>query len=361
MRREQPDRVPVCPRGLDVLSKLYGLLDWRKRLQACKDFGFDFTDFFTIPMKPHPSVRIKEKRWDLGEYELVKMEYETPKGQLTQSERKYKPSSGKYVPNPLTTATVEEFLVKGPEDLEKLEYLYAVPEEEAIETFRNVKGEVGEEGVPFGMVYSPTCLAVKHYGLENLLEASLQNPEFVRRLHAVYKKASIRQTELLLEIGAEVIYMDTTYTSAELWSPKLFKEVVLEAIKEQIALAHEAGRMFAYFLCGYCRPFVDILRESGIDVISPVAPPPTGDVDLAEAKTLLGKGMCLWGGINVSYDMRTGTPESIRRKVQEAIQKAGTDGGYILGFESALYEWVPMENVIEFFKAAKEFGKYPLS
>ena len=119
--RQEPDTVPVCPCGLDVLTKIYGKpWNWQKRLQASMDLDFDHTDFFQIPMPPASSMRVSEGRRDFGEYELVTTTYETPKGTLIQREKRYRNRAGKHVTHHLTTVTVEEFLVKDRVDLEKL-------------------------------------------------------------------------------------------------------------------------------------------------------------------------------------------------------------------------------------------------
>ena len=79
-------------------------------------------------------------------------------------------------------------------------------------------------------------------------------------------------------------------------------------------------------------------------------------IDMARAKKILGKTVCIAGNMPVSI-LQVGTVDDVKKKCKELIDAAGTDGGYILAPASALDEVNP-ENLKAMIEFTKEYGKY---
>ena len=79
-------------------------------------------------------------------------------------------------------------------------------------------------------------------------------------------------------------------------------------------------------------------------------------IDMARAKEVLGKTVCLAGNMPVSI-LQVGTVDDVKKKCKELIDAAGKDGGYILAPASALDEVNP-ENLKAMIEFTKEYGKY---
>jgi uroporphyrinogen-III decarboxylase len=78
--------------------------------------------------------------------------------------------------------------------------------------------------------------------------------------------------------------------------------------------------------------------------------------DMARAKEILGKTVCISGNMPVSV-LQVGTVDDVKKVCKQLIDVAGKDGGYIMGPASSLDEVNP-ENLKAMIDFTKEYGKY---
>jgi hypothetical protein len=79
-------------------------------------------------------------------------------------------------------------------------------------------------------------------------------------------------------------------------------------------------------------------------------------IDMARAKEILGKTVCIAGNVPVSV-LQVGTPDDVKAICKQLIDTAGKDGGYILSPASALDEVKP-ENLKTMIDFTKDYGRY---
>jgi uroporphyrinogen decarboxylase len=97
--------------------------------------------------------------------------------------------------------------------------------------------------------------------------------------------------------------------------------------------------------------------DLGIDVLHPLEPLPATDMPAVKAE--FGAQVSFIGGIDISHAM-LGSTNDVIGEVKKRIRQLGHQGGYILAPSNHLQADVPPENVVTLYKAATEFGKYPL-
>jgi hypothetical protein len=78
--------------------------------------------------------------------------------------------------------------------------------------------------------------------------------------------------------------------------------------------------------------------------------------DMARAKEILGKTVCIAGNMPVSV-LQVGTADDVKKITKQLIDTVGKDGGYIMAPASALDEVNP-ENMKTWIEFTKEYGKY---
>ena len=80
------------------------------------------------------------------------------------------------------------------------------------------------------------------------------------------------------------------------------------------------------------------------------------DVDMKEAKRIVGKDHCISGGLS-SQVLRLGTPQQVKDAVKELFDICAVDGGYIFDLSDTIDD-VPAANVEAMMETAFDYGKY---
>jgi len=163
---------------------------------------------------------------------------------------------------------------------------------------------------------------------------------------------------VMLEEGVRYFYSSWYAHSLSVgWSPQIFREWFLPMIKSHVELVHSYDGIVDYYDDGKHMGIVEMLLETGVDVLETCAPPPVGDVDLAEARKICGNKMTLMGHTDLIYVIKEGTAEDVREAVRRACNIGGGDGCFILGTSDSIREGTPLENIDAYFKYGREYGK----
>jgi uroporphyrinogen-III decarboxylase len=367
IRHSEPDYVPVGPRVWAWVLEHYGSCSWLHVLRAAGEFDFDPLIYIENPYPNYISdlrascedlrqvqADMQVERFDT--YTLVRRTIRTPVGTLSDALKYYKPNTGYGIdPNPHWS----ERLVKQPGDIAALAHLLPVPEPARYVDVRAIQDAIGEDALLHVYIHSPldhqAGWAVE---LTDLMVDSIERPEFVRDLLALFQQHTLAHMRATLRAGIRAIFVPWYFASLSAgWSPAFYQRFILPLVKEQVALVHELGGLYHYYDDGKMMRILPQLAEAGVDLVSTLAPPPMGDVDLAEAKAEVGHRLCLNGNIDLLNVIKNGTPRLIRDKVRQAILDAAPGGGFILGSSDSIRE-APLENVHAYFEAARRYGDY---
>jgi len=374
IRFQGPDRVPVSPRFWRYLLKHEGTQRHEAYLKYAQLYRLD--PLLALPagrghMLPGPGadytplapeIHVDERREVRGDLTVFRRTIETPAGQLTDETHVPK-RGGEYgiAPNDL----IKEYLVKGPEDLPALERLVTAWTGAAtVPDYRARAAEIGSRALLCASVQS----ALSHnagdaYPLMDMMVDMRLRPQFVHDLVDVFHRPLMDATRLAVERGAEMVYSSTFFESMSMgWSPAMHREFFLPRIKAHVDLVHSHGALYHLYDDGKVRLTLQAYREIGVDLISTVCPPPSGDVTPGQARAIAGSDLCLNGGIDTVNVVWRGTPETIDAAVRDAIHDAALpEGGYILGTSDSITEETPPDNFRAFFDAADRYGIAPTS
>jgi hypothetical protein len=353
--------VPVCPRGIQPLRQVYGG-EWpsqRDMIVAGRELDFDCVLTWSPGEKYAPEVRIVEADGHSNDgTPLRRTLLETSRGSLERIGYKTGPMiAGAHISS-LTSAAPGEGMVTCERDVEILEVVYRRTAPEDVRVFAELESEMGSGGLVQGEVANPVNLAVRDVGLENLMLMYMDDRALAGRILAVYQSVALWQEEALLDAGAPIIYSDGVWCTTDLWSRPQIDDLIAPLIREQAALAHQAGAYFHLFMDGNCMAALESVAQMGVDILSPLETPPSGDANVAEAKRRIGDSVCLWGGVNAYWDVMHGSKDRVREAVRAAISAGAAGGGYVLSTADSVYEPCPLDNVREFLLAGREYGRY---
>jgi uroporphyrinogen-III decarboxylase len=139
--------------------------------------------------------------------------------------------------------------------------------------------------------------------------------------------------------------------------PSYFRELVVDYDKELVKLVHQHSHLASMHCHGKVSELLESMAEIGFDGLHPIEPPPSGDVDIAEAKRRIGGKVCLIGNLQLDDLVRCGEKE-LEWKCKEVISKAAPGGGYILEPTATPLPDTPIKNLISFVKAGRKYGTY---
>jgi len=329
LRREQPDRVPIWELIINepTLSGIFGEIGY---FTLAEKLGLDAVTVFENHRREEPGNGVFKDEWGIS----WGME---PCG----------------VPYPVggpikTKADLDSYKAPDPDADYRLDTL-----RDAVRRFK------GEKAI---VLCSHEAFEFSHYlyGMNNLLMAYVEDPEFVHRLARVivdYKKAVLHRA---VDEGVDVIVSgdDYAFKTAPLMSPTYFAEYCAPYIKEMADAAHERGVPFIKHTDGFIWPILDSIVEAGADAIDPIEP--IAGMDIGEVKARYGDRVAVVGNVDCTHILPHGTREEVIDAVKETIAKASVGGGHVIASSNSIHPGVKPENYRTMVEAAQEFGVYPL-
>ena len=154
----------------------------------------------------------------------------------------------------------------------------------------------------------------------------------------------------LLRCGDDVANQNAMMFQPDLWRKMMYP--LWASIWRRVKEIHP-GIATYYHSDGNIMVAVDDLVEAGLDVLNPLQPECL-DIDTIHRK--YGRRLTFDGTIGTQSTMPFGTPESVRRRVKEVIDKYGREGGLMISPTHVLEPDVPLANVDAFFEACREYG-----
>jgi hypothetical protein len=181
-------------------------------------------------------------------------------------------------------------------------YLDDIRIEPDYELLANAMAEHGENALllPLVGLFMKTGFQsmLEHWvGTEELVYALADFPETVLDVLGRLRYLDVLTVKIAARSPGEafIFWEDTSTTNI---SPKWFRAYVAPAIQEWAEILHANGKLLVHHACGHMRALLPVEAELGIDAIDSLTPPPTGDVELWEARNVLGQDVCIIGGID---------------------------------------------------------------
>jgi uroporphyrinogen decarboxylase len=243
---------------------------------------------------------------------------------------------------------------------------FQMPDFSRPDRYDGVKNLIAEYGEEYGIMGGVACtlfeLAWYLRGLQQVLMDAVLSKDF---LHAYLDKL-MGWIEVagrkLTELGVDIVWIGDDFGTQNrmLVRPELFREffkpryaklfAAWKAINPQVKIAFHSD--------GYIYPIIGDLVEIGLDILNPIQPK---SMDPAKVKKDFGKRLTLWGTVDIQEVLPFGTPQDVANEVKLRVATTAQGGGLILAPAHNIQPEVPLENVLAFYQAAKEYGRYPVA
>jgi len=339
LSRHVPDRVPVAAEFVPEVKKL--LME-----------HFHTDDYYDMCVKIGSDMLVYATGISTGFYLKEEGEYVCPWG---CGWKYFENGSGRY------TEIVNHPLADDPSGT-KLR-AYRTPDPDAPELYLPFRDLIRRYGKTHFICGSVACSIFEAawylHGMEETIEDMVLRPEYAEELFDKTMQFTLRSGLHLIDEGADMIWMgdDVGMQEQMLFSPAMWRELLKPRMAALISAykARNPRILIAYHSCGNIMPIIDDLIEIGLDVLNPIQP---HAMDPAEVKRKFGDRLAFWGSIDIQRTLPRGSREDIRAEVKLRMETIGKGGGLLLGPAHNVQSDTSLENILAFYEAAREFGKY---
>jgi 5-methyltetrahydrofolate--homocysteine methyltransferase len=151
---------------------------------------------------------------------------------------------------------------------------------------------------------------------------------------------------------------DIAHNNGLMIHPRYLRKYIFPFYKKLGDVCREKGLGYIFHSDGDCTEVMNDIIDCGYHGFNPIQP---NAMDIEDVKKRWGKKLCLIGNINLDSTMTTGTPEDVTAEVYERIRTLAPGGGYMVASSNSIPDYVPLENMKAMFKAALDYGKYPIA
>jgi uroporphyrinogen decarboxylase len=193
-------------------------------------------------------------------------------------------------------------------------------------------------------------------GMENVLMDYLINRPFIEKL---YDKLYELQGEILRRMtkaGMDMIGFegDIAMQHSLIMGPDTWRAVDKPRLAKVIASCKEINPNVHVFIHsdGDISEIMPDLIEIGFDVIDPIQPE---CMDPIEIKKLYGDKITLHRCGSLQRTLPFGTPKDCKKEAVTYIEQCGQNGGLVLGASNTIGYDVPVENVVAWYEAVRDY------
>lgn len=206
-------------------------------------------------------------------------------------------------------------------------------------------------------------LAWEMRGMENLLCDMMVDKAMANALLDKTLEIQMGLYDVMLEDAGKYVQMVETADDygtqrGPMMSAELFDEMILPRRKKLNEFIHSKAPQAKIFhhTCGSIYALLPNLIEAGVQVLNPVQPS-AAEMDTYRLQAEYGDQIIFHGGIDEQTALIFGE-DILKKEMAERIASLGKDGGYIMAPTSNFQDDMPLKNIVNFAKMAKELGKY---
>jgi hypothetical protein len=158
--------------------------------------------------------------------------------------------------------------------------------------------QVGTDGVVLAWTrMCPAHLLMREYtGYEKFYYELQDHPAQVEKLLTALTTLGEELQRIAVESPAVIVQHDGNY-DGQLTPPPIYRKYFLPFFQQFAAKLHATGKLFATHADGHNEGLLELLEESGFDIIEAFTPPPMTRVSIENARRVWGNRLAIWGGL----------------------------------------------------------------
>jgi uroporphyrinogen decarboxylase len=193
-------------------------------------------------------------------------------------------------------------------------------------------------------------------GLDNLLLALLADTQLAEYVMDKVLEANLQVVRNAIRAGAEVIVLgdDYAHNHGPMMSPAVFAQFIAPRLARMVEMIHDEGALCIKHSDGNIYPILDAIVATGPDGLNPIEP--VAGMTLSETRRRVGPRLCLVGNIDCGQLLCSGTPDEVRKAVQQAMEEGSAGGPFMLSSSNSIHSSCNPDNVLAMLDAAHAFN-----
>jgi len=337
----------MCPPDFDLAEKFVAYHDF---------FGFDV--LFTLGHIGDRYIPSSAENWEVTvtregyrdkQHRITTVR--TPEGELRQVMNFNRSSTY------LVVLAMEKYLIETRRDFEIFAKYVPPAEFMDCDLMRGARKAVGDKGLVNPCTHGAFNTLAQLRKLEDVMMDPLTDEGLYRAMVEFLLQWQMTLLREVIKAGADCIEIGGNMATSCV-VPELLRRYVREDENQMAREIHAAGAYVVYHNCGDAQKIMHLYNDMDIDVWGYLTGPPFGDVILDDVLRIIRPSMALRGNIDQVEFLRNATPEQVKQRVREVLERVKARGNWILSTTDFPFDGLPYENMHALAEAGREYGRY---
>ncbi len=212
------------------------------------------------------------------------------------------------------------------------------------------------------VVFGAACgydLLQSYVRSEHLLGYMATDPGFVKEMVDVASDLVLASLGMMEKEGFRFdglwMYNDMGYRNTSLFSPAMYRQIILPADRKRNDWCHEHGMQTILHSCGCVKGLIPSLIDAGFDCLQPLEV--KAGMDLRELKPKYGDRIAFFGGINTML-MEEEDDALIEEEIRVKFAAAMPGGGYLYHSDHSIPKDVSFRKYSFVMDCVRRYGAY---
>jgi uroporphyrinogen-III decarboxylase len=135
--------------------------------------------------------------------------------------------------------------------------------------------------------------------MENFYYLLFDHPQEMDALINTIHERELKAFEILAQGPCDVIVLCEN-TSTFYISPEVYRKYNGPHVRDFVDIVHAAGKTAIIHMCGHVVNILDQIKDTGLDGVHALTPPPTGDTPWESALDVMGEDLIIIGTLDPS-------------------------------------------------------------
>lgn len=260
------------------------------------------------------------------------------------------------------TAMEIEHMIKGPEDYPAVEYIVSHTEViPTYEEFAAYDAAIGDDGLPMTPAGPDPMyrIARELIGFSQVFYHIADYPDLISHLLEVVKEYDARLQQVVLDSPAYMVLYGEHFDSL-MTPPPFFRKYQLGHIQAFADRLHARGKRLVGHADADTSRLLELLKESGYDMLETFVTAPMVPVTLAQARAVLGTEVVIWGGVPSVILCDPVSDEAFESYMRDLFRTIAPGDAFILGVADNVMAESKLERLEAISAMVERYGACPI-